>query len=185
MKAYQFGDAQREIHDFLWNEYCDWFIELSKIRFRSTDAPTPLPVLIHVLEKLLRLLHPFMPFVTEEIWGILSNSVAQPKGWPDSLIIAAYPKHDVNLKDIGAEEDMAILFELVGAIRNVRGELRIPQNNVLDAQIRSTNNKQLLQQNLQFIEKLSLVRSEVSDDQAQERSQENGITIVTIGSRLT
>jgi len=73
------------------------------------------------------------------------------------------------------------LFELVGAIRNVRGELRIPQNNVLDAQIRSTNNKQLLQQNLQFIEKLSLVRSEVSDDQAQKRSQENGITIVTIG----
>ena len=181
MKAYQFGDAQREIHDFLWNEYCDWFIELSKIRFRSTDATTPLPVLIHVLEKLLRLLHPFMPFVTEEIWGILSNSVAQPKGWPDSLIIAAYPKHDVNLKDIGAEEDMAILFELVGAIRNVRGELRIPQNNVLDAQIRSTNKKQLLQQNLQFIEKLALVRSEVSEDQAQERSHENGVTIVTIG----
>ena len=180
MKAYQFGDAQKEIHDFLWSEYCDWFIELSKIRFRSDDETDPLPVLIHVLEKILRLLHPFMPFVTEEIWGIMNNSITPSEDWPDSLIIAGYPKYDVNLKDIDAEDDMAILFELVGAIRNVRGELRIPQNNVLEAKLRSNYKKHLLQQNLGFIEKLALVNPDLSDDQAQHKYHENGVTIVTI-----
>lgn len=180
MKAYQFGDAQREIHDFLWNEYCDWFIEFSKIRFRSTDGTDPLPVLIHVLEKILRLLHPFMPFVTEEIWGIMRNSITLPEDWPDSLIIAEYPKYDVNLKDVDAEGDMGILFELVGAIRNVRGELRIPQHSVLEANLRSINKRQLLQQNLGFIEKLAFVNAEILNDEAHQKNQENGVTIVTI-----
>ena len=175
MKAYQFGDAQREIHDFLWNEYCDWFIEFSKIRFRSTDGTDPLPVLIHVLEKILRLLHPFMPFVTEEIWGIMRNSITLPEDWPDSLIIAEYPKYDVNLKDVDAEGDMGILFELVGAIRNVRGELRIPQHSVLDANLRSINKRQLLQQNLGFIEKLAFVNAEILNDEAHQENQENGM----------
>ena len=74
------------------------------------------------------------------------------------------------------------MFELVGAIRNVRGELRIPQNNVLNAKISSTNKRQLLHENLNFIDKLALVRSEFSDDQTQEQTLENGVTIVTIGA---
>ena len=70
MDDFQIGEAQREIHEFLWSEYADWYIELAKIRLRREDdeAVSPLPVLIHVLETTMRLLHPFMPFVTEEIW---------------------------------------------------------------------------------------------------------------------
>ena len=73
MRGYQFGEAQREVHDFLWNEYCDWYIEMSKIRLRTETDHSPLPVLAHVLEETLRLLHPFLPFVTEEIWTRLTD----------------------------------------------------------------------------------------------------------------
>ena len=70
MDDFQIGEAQREIHEFLWSEYADWYIELAKIRLRREDdtVVSPLPVLVHVLETTMRLLHPFMPFVTEEIW---------------------------------------------------------------------------------------------------------------------
>ena len=70
MEEYQFGEAQRVVHDFLWSEYCDWYLEMSKVRLRSGDQ-SPIPVLAFVLERVLRLLHPFMPFVTEEVWQSL------------------------------------------------------------------------------------------------------------------
>ena len=76
MKNFQFGEAQLINHDFIWNEYCDWNIEMAKLRIKDTHKASPLPVLIHVLEKTLRLMHPFMPFVTEEIWQSVIKCVA-------------------------------------------------------------------------------------------------------------
>ncbi|MFC1873166.1 valine--tRNA ligase, partial [Chloroflexota bacterium] len=86
---YQFGEAQRHIHDFLWGEYCDWYIELAKVRLQSNNTPSPLPVLVEVLEKSLRLLHPFMPFITEELWQHLRQSTGQTE--EASIMMAAYP----------------------------------------------------------------------------------------------
>ena len=80
MKDFQFGEAQRAVHDFLWNEYCDWYIEMSKIRLRSETGPSPLPALAYVLEKTLRLLHPFLPFVSEEIWDATNDQPAATAG---------------------------------------------------------------------------------------------------------
>jgi valyl-tRNA synthetase len=71
MEEYQIGEAERQIHDFVWSELCDWYIEMAKLRLRSeasADSPSPAPHLITVLDISLRLLHPFMPFVTEELW---------------------------------------------------------------------------------------------------------------------
>ena len=127
MREYQFGEAQRVIHDFLWNEYCDWYIEMSKIRLRSGEAPSPLPVLAHVLEKTLLLLHPFLPFVTEEIWRRLTGALPATGSAPEAAIVAPYPQADDARYDADAEREVGAVVELVRAARNLRSEFRIPE----------------------------------------------------------
>jgi valyl-tRNA synthetase len=180
MEAFQFGDAQKEIHDFLWNEYCDWFIELAKIRIASGSEGNPIPVLIFTLERTLRLLHPFMPFITEEIWGILCESVGTPDDWEEALIVSEYPVMREDFYDIQSEEEMNLLFELIGAIRNIRGELRIKQNTKLNASMISPEYYQLLEDHKKVILKLAGVDLSLSEA-AQSNSNVNSVTLVTTG----
>ena len=123
---------QRVIHDFLWGEYCDWYLEMSKVRLRGGDQ-SPLPVLAYVLERLLRLLHPFMPFVTEEIWQNLVDSLPEEPGRPSSLIVAPYPQADSTLYDEVAETEMGAVIEMVRAVRNLRAEFRIQPSQSVEA----------------------------------------------------
>ena len=127
MEEYQFGEAQRVIHDFLWSEYCDWYIEMAKIRLRSGGEghPSPLTVLAHVLERVLRLLHPFMPFVTEEIWQTLTKYLPPEPDRPQALVVAPYPEADASMYDDEAEGEMGAVTEIVRAVRNLRAEFRI------------------------------------------------------------
>ena len=79
LTGFRLGDAQEYVHDFIWNEFCDWYIEIAKVRLRdSSTSPSPAPVLAHVLDGVLRLLHPFMPFITEEIWQSLVQRMPSP-----------------------------------------------------------------------------------------------------------
>ena len=142
MEEYQFGEAQRVIHDFLWSEYCDWYIEMAKTRLsrdgrdqapKGDGAPSPLPVLAYVLERVLRLLHPFMPFITEEIWQTLVGCLPEEPGRPDTLMVAAYPESDPTLVDEAAEAEVGDVIELVRTIRNLRAEFRIPVSQSLEA----------------------------------------------------
>ena len=134
MQDYQFGEAQRTIHDFFWHEYADWYIEMAKTRLRSeTDGPSPLPYLAYVLERVLRLLHPFMPFVTEEIWQTLGERVPADPDAPDALIVADYPSADAAFYDDAAEEDISLVMETVRSIRNLRAEFRIQQHQRIEA----------------------------------------------------
>ena len=132
MEEYQFGEAQRVIHDFLWGEYCDWYLEMSKVRLRGGDQ-SQLPVLAYVLERLLRLLHPFMPFITEEIWQKLVDSLPEEPGRPSSLIVAPYPQADSTLHDEVAETEMGAVIEMVRAVRNLRAEFRIQPSQSVEA----------------------------------------------------
>ena len=135
MQNYQFGEAQRTIHDFFWNEYADWYIEMAKIRLRSEDErdDSPLPYLAYALERVLRMLHPFMPFVTEEIWQTLKERVPADPDAPDALIIAKYPAADSAFYDDDAEDDIALVMETVRSIRNLRAEFRIQQHQRIEA----------------------------------------------------
>ena len=137
MKEFQFGEAQRVIHDFLWNEYCDWYIEMAKIRMRSggPDAGTPLPVLAYVLERVLRLLHPFMPFVTEEVWQNLVRVLPEEPNRPEALIVALYPEANESLIDERAESEMGSVIEVIRAVRNLRAEFRIDASMSLKAAV--------------------------------------------------
>jgi valyl-tRNA synthetase len=132
MKESQFGEAQREVHDFLWGEYCDWYLEMSKVRMRAGDD-SPVPVLAYVLERVLRLLHPFMPFITEEIWRNLMEYLPVESDAPPALIVASYPQADPSLFDEQAESGIGGVVEMVRAIRNLRAEFRIPSNRAIEA----------------------------------------------------
>ena len=135
MNEYQFGEAQRVIHDFLWGEYCDWYIEMAKVRMRSGEPgdPSPLPVLAHVLERVLRLLHPFMPFITEEVWSTLMDYLPREPDRPDALIVAPYPEPEPALIDDEAESEVDAVIEVVRAVRNLRAEFRIQPSTSLEA----------------------------------------------------
>jgi valyl-tRNA synthetase len=119
-EVFQFGEAGRQINEFLWGEYCDWYIEASKVRLYepAADKTVPRAVLLHVLETGLRLLHPFMPFVTEAIWQALPEEVRQG----ESLMLARWPDADSTRLDEQAEGQMALLMDLIRGIRNLRAE---------------------------------------------------------------
>jgi valyl-tRNA synthetase len=127
-EAMQYAEAGRRINEFLWNEFCDWYIEGCKIRLYGEDLAakaTAQATLVSVLERALRLLHPFMPFVTEEIWQHLK--VAWPNGecWPESLMICPWPEVDQAQLDQAAEADMELLMDLIRQIRNARAEFNV------------------------------------------------------------
>jgi len=163
MEEWQFGEAGRQIYDFLWGEYCDWFIEMSKIRLYGEDEEareTAQQVLVHVLDRTLRLLHPFMPFVTEEIWQYLKGSGNQEiresgnqvgatpdSPIPDSLITEALimaPWPEPGPTDEAAEAAMALIMEMVRAIRNARAEYAVEPGRRIEAIIASGEEYDLL-----------------------------------------
>jgi valyl-tRNA synthetase len=123
-ESYQYGEAGRQIHDFLWGEYCDWYIEASKVRLydKAADRAVPRAILLHVLETALRLLHPFMPFVTEAIWQALPEENRQG----EALMMARWPEPNTAfLEDVDfaeAEARMGTAMELIRGIRNRRAE---------------------------------------------------------------
>jgi valyl-tRNA synthetase len=135
MQNFQFGEAQRQLHDFLWSEFCDWYIEFAKIRLGSGEKPSPLPVLVHVLETSLRLLHPYMPFVTEELWQNLKKRL--PSDWQatESIMLAAYPEADEKAVDPQAERVMESIIEIIHAIRNARAQYRVESSRWIEAQV--------------------------------------------------
>ncbi len=133
---FQLGEALRQIHDFLWGEYCDWYIEFAKIRLRpDSDLPSPLPVLVHVLETSLRLLHPYMPFVTEELWQNLKRSLPADQTEAESVMIAAYPEAEKTATDLEAERVMGTMIDIVRSIRNARAHHGVESNRWVEVQI--------------------------------------------------
>jgi valyl-tRNA synthetase len=134
MADFQFEEAQRQVHDFLWGEYCDWYIELAKIRLRQGGL-SPVPVLVPVLETALRLLHPFMPFVTEELWQSLKS--AGPAGWQatDSIMVAPYPEAEAKVIDAESERIMETVIEVIRCIRNARAEYNVATSRWVEAQV--------------------------------------------------
>jgi valyl-tRNA synthetase len=119
---YDFDDAAQALHEFVWNEFCDWYVELAKARFSGPeeDAARVRQVLAFVLETSLRTLHPFMPFVTEEIWQSLRTQLGATR--TDSLMVQSYPAADPALTNDEAEERFSRIEEMVRTVRNLRAQ---------------------------------------------------------------
>ncbi len=127
LDIFRFDDAARTIYDFFWGEFCDWYLELIKPRLdvergaSEQQASTACANLVNLFESSLRLLHPIMPFITEEIWHAMYAGKPPLK----SIALAAYPEMDAKQVDLGAETEMAILQDLIVSVRNLRAELKV------------------------------------------------------------
>ena len=128
-ETYRFDLAAQTLYEFVWNEYCDWYIELAKVQIQTgcpTTQRTTRRTLVRVLETILRLLHPIMPFITEELWQVVAP-LANAKT-ADSIMLAAYPQADKEQIVPTAFDKMAALKDLVEEVRKLRGEMGIAPN---------------------------------------------------------
>ncbi|MDP7524713.1 MAG: valine--tRNA ligase [Dehalococcoidales bacterium] len=137
MADFQFAEAQRQIYDFLWSEFCDWYIELAKIRLRTTaeEVLMPLTVLVYVLETSLRLIHPYMPFLTEELWQNLKGHLSPDWQIGDSIMVAPYPEADANAIDPEAERVIESVIEIIRSIRNTRAQYSVDNARWVEAKV--------------------------------------------------
>jgi valyl-tRNA synthetase len=120
LTGYRFDEMANGLYQFVWHEYCDWYVEMCKpsLATSAEEAARARAVLAHVLERALRLLHPVMPFLTEELWQRLPHE-------GESVSLAPYPQEEPDLQDEAAEREARLLMEVVGRVRNIRAELNI------------------------------------------------------------
>ena len=162
-QTYRFHEAANRIYDFFWGDFCDWYIELMKPRLapengvEQASAGIACGNLVSLFEASLRLLHPVMPFITEEIW----HAVYDGKPPLKSIALGAYPQADKKQVDLTAETSMAIIQDLIVAVRNLRAELKVEQKQKVPIQIytQDAEIKSLLEQNRGAIERLANVES--------------------------
>jgi len=154
LTGFRFNDVASLIYKFIWNEFCDWYIELSKARLYSEgpEKHTTQNVLVFVLESALKLLHPIMPFITEEIWQKLPKEGT-------SIMVAPFPQYDPKLDDSEAEQQMQVVMDVITSVRNIRGEmnfnpgLQLP----LDIEIQEPGTESVLLDNAHYIKDLARV----------------------------
>ncbi|HEY7983661.1 MAG TPA: valine--tRNA ligase, partial [Ktedonobacterales bacterium] len=155
LEQYQFGEAGRQIFDFIWSEYCDWYLEIAKVQLADARARARTAgILRAVLDRALRLLHPFMPFVTEEVWQHLySDTPAEERPAP-ALIVAPWPAAG-SARDEPAEDDFALLREIVTRIRDARKEAGVEPAKRVRAILVAGARAPMLKQQAPLIEQLA------------------------------
>ncbi|MCT7721554.1 MAG: class I tRNA ligase family protein, partial [Lactobacillus crispatus] len=147
---YQFGEAGREAYNFIWNDFCDWYIEISKVALNGDDEELKARKqenLIWILDQILRLLHPIMPFVTEKLWLSMPHE-------GKSVMVAEYPTTHKEFENKQADQDMAFLIETIKAVRNIRMEVNAPMSSQIDIMIQLDDeaNKRVLDENADYVE---------------------------------
>jgi valyl-tRNA synthetase len=129
MEDFQLGEAGRQINDFFWSDYCDWYVEIAKVQVQDGDEAksTTAAILRAVLDQSMRLLHPFMPFVTEEVWQYLYRvSEQNPQRWPaPALIVAPWPQANTAAIDTQVEQQFALVQEVITRIRDARNQMNV------------------------------------------------------------
>jgi valyl-tRNA synthetase len=157
LEEYRFNDAALAIYHFTWHNFCDWYIELSKVQLSQADdlqlRQNTQKVLLFVLERILKLLHPFMPFITEEIWQKIPHE-------GESIMVSSWPEELELEEDLETRTRMERLMGVVTAIRNIRGEMGVPPSKRIKAILRSEDARILeeLQQEAPYIRSLALLR---------------------------
>ncbi|RMC48680.1 valine--tRNA ligase [Lactobacillus sp. ESL0228] len=146
---YKFGEAGRELYNFIWNDFCDWYIEISKVALNGDNAELKARKqdnLIWILDQILRLLHPIMPFVTEKLWLSIPHD-------GKSIMVAKYPEQHNEFVNDTAQHDMAFLIEIIKAVRNIRMEVNAPLSSSIDImiQLEDAKNKHILTDNSDYV----------------------------------
>ncbi len=176
LDSFEIGVASAKVYDFLWDTYCDWYIELTKTRLNGTDEEaksTAQNVLCHVLVTLLKLLHPFMPFITEEIYQALPKC----DGAEDILMMSQWPEYSEALNFPAEESAMEAVMDLIRAIRGRRAEMNVPPSKKAEMQI-VTAQPEPYRQGLHFLQRLAYA-SEVSFPETAPADVTGQISVVT------
>lgn len=175
LEKFELGVAVQKLYDFIWDCYCDWYIELAKSRLQSDEqtAQNARQVLVWVLEKTLRLLHPFMPYITEEIWQTLPHE-------GETIMLSKYPEYDENLDFPQAAKEMESVMDAIKAIRNRRQEMNVPPSRKAKVYI-ATKLEDVFANGSKFICKLASA-SEVEIGESFEI--EGAVTVVTTDAKI-
>ncbi|OUN12094.1 valine--tRNA ligase [Flavonifractor sp. An9] len=179
MERYELGVAAQKVYDFIWDSYCDWYIELTKTRLQGEDEDSKVraqQVLCYVLTQILKLLHPFMPFITEEIWQALPHE-------GDYLMLQQWPEHHANLDFPEEEKAMELIMDAIRAIRARRAEMNVPPSKKAQLTV-STLEQAVFHQGTPFLKRLAYA-SDVKVVEATDTVDTQGmVTIATHAARL-
>ena len=178
LEKYELGVAVQKVYDFIWDTYCDWYIELTKARLYSEDAQRKqiaIDVLVYVLDQILRLLHPFMPFITEEIWQSIPHE-------GDALIVAQWPQYREDLAFKAECDMMEFVMEAIRAIRNRRAEMNVPPSKKA-ALFALTGKPQVFLEGEGFLQRLAYADTVTLLDKEPE-NLDGMVTVTTADAKL-
>ena len=178
MESYELGVAIQKIYDFIWDIYCDWYIEMTKARLFSDDADrkqTAIQVLVYVLDQVLRLLHPFMPFITEEIWQSIPHE-------GEALIVTQWPEASDALAFKTECDQMESVMAAIRAIRNRRTEMNVPPSKKAALYV-LTSKPQVFTEGEGFLQRLAYA-DEVKLLDAEPANLDGMVTITTADAKL-
>ncbi len=184
MDRYELGVAAQKIYDFIWDDYCDWYIELTKTRLQGEDEDSKVraqQVLCYVLIQMLKLLHPFMPFITEEIWQALPRRTEA--GGEEFLMLSDWPKADNVLSFPEEEQAMELVMDAIRAIRTRRSEMNVPPSKKASLTV-ATREGKVFGLGVPFLKKLAYA-GEVTVVPASQTVEATGmVTIVTHAAQM-
>ncbi|MGE5795466.1 MAG: class I tRNA ligase family protein, partial [Ignavibacteria bacterium] len=152
IEKFELNNAAKIIYSFVWSDFCDWYIELAKNRLYSDSEEIKSAVLtraLKIFEDLLKIVHPFMPFITEELWQLIEK---RKDG--ESISISGYPKENSAKLNVEAEKEMGFVQDIITALRNIRGEMNIPPSKYIKALLKSSRVEDY---QLDYIKKLAKV----------------------------
>ena len=178
LEKYELGVAVQKVYDFIWDTYCDWYIELTKARLYSEDADrkqTAIRVLVYVLDQILRLLHPFMPFITEEIWQTIPHE-------GNALIVAKWPEYRDDLAFKAERDQMESVMDAIRAIRNRRAEMNVPPSKKAALYV-LTAKPQIFTEGEGFLQRLAYSDS-VSILVKEPENLDGMVTVTTVDAKL-
>ena len=178
LEKYELGVAVQKVYDFIWDTYCDWYIELTKARLYSEDGDrkqTAIQVLLYVLDQVLRLLHPFMPFITEEIWQSIPHE-------GEALIVAQWPEYSEDLAFKTEEDHMESVMNAIRAIRARRTEMNVPPSKKAALYV-LTSKPQVFVEGEGFIQRLAYA-DEVTMLNAEPENLDGMVTCTTADATL-
>ncbi len=180
MDKYEFGEAGRSLYNFIWDDFCDWYIEMAKLPLYGEDEAakkTTRSILAYVLDQTMRLLHPFMPFVTEKIWQHLPHE-------GESITVAAWPTVREDLQDTEAAAEMHLLVDIIRSVRNIRAEVNTPMSKKVQMQIKAKDEAVLAQltKNSSYIERFCNPSELIIQTDLQ--APEKAMTAIVSGAEL-
>lgn len=180
IEAYEFGETGRLLYNFIWDDLCDWYIEFAKLSFYGEDPVAKKKtqsVLAYVLDQTMRLIHPFMPYISEEIWQHLPHE-------GETITLAAWPTYDPAMENPEAVAEMNLLMDTIRAVRNIRAEVNVPMSKKVELLIKanSAEANSIIERNSHFIKRFC--NTSEFDSGLNLSSPDKAMTAVITGAEL-